>query len=173
MADKEKAANEPGLMQSTVGVLEKVIRVAAVLAFAAAGIAMGLNLPGAPATRGNPSFLDNVFASRITLFVARVLVVEGAIFLVFSMTIRTLQGDWATKAGPVDTGASNDLDDAVEDLASWKERATQAEAKVDGLETRLRETEDNLKSVLSDLETAEAKVHALEADGAGAATKNP
>lgn len=122
-------------------------------------VLMALNVPSTTPLKKNPGYLDVIFASRSVLFSARLLLVEGALFLVASIVVRILRGGWASRAGGVETAEpESDVEDAIDELAAWKDRAGAAEAKVDAMGTRLRDTEENLKSVLADLEKTEAEL---------------
>jgi len=138
--------------------LERALRLIAVVAFLVVAALMVAAYPSHVSMKQNPGYLDNIFGSRATVFAARLLVVEAGIFLGCSMLVRTLAGEWATKAGPIDTDSKSvdALDDAVEELASWKELARSAEKKAQELEERLRATEKELRDGLAALEAAEA-----------------
>lgn len=101
----------------------------------------------------NPSFVDNIFASNLVIFIARVILLLGACmlaagmyFVVISIWKRAKAGHYLTRFGPFETQAVEDLRGEVE---TWQEYWAEENRKVVELNDRI-EVSDNLIAKLQD-----------------------
>jgi hypothetical protein len=94
----------------------------AVLIAAALLLAVGLFPADLPAN-GEPSFLDTVFDNRAVIWASRLLLVSaavvlafGGIFVIASTVVRMKNGDWLRRAGPfeVSEAATGEIEGEVE-----------------------------------------------------------
>jgi hypothetical protein len=69
------------------------------------GLVYGL-VPGREPRFDKPNFLEAVFASRLTVTVARLAIVFAAAYVVISVTALISRGQWLSRVGPVQVSES-------------------------------------------------------------------
>jgi hypothetical protein len=106
--------------------------------------------------RADPDFVDSVFDSRVVVWAARMLLVSaavvlalGGVYIVVSTVIRMRNGEWLKRAGPfeVSESAAMNLEAQVE---LWRSAALDRLDEVAELQRRL-ETADRLIEQLDPL----------------------
>lgn len=123
------------------------------LAFAICAIAIGTWLavglvPADPPTPDDPSFVDNIFDSRLVIWAARLLLLStavvlavGGVFIVGSTITRMRQGDWLKRAGPFEVSEHNVLELARE-RDFWRSVAEDSHRRLIELEDQLNTPPD-------------------------------
>jgi hypothetical protein len=153
----QRSAKKPirWVSQRWFGILTIVAMVGGTLALASQ------LLPHQVPTPRNPSALDVLFDSRAAVLAVRLVLFNGAVFLVASILVRTYRGDWIFRIGSVETPDSVEPQElAVEALGAWKERAKRAEDQIEDLTERLETTQQNYQWSSMSLRRVKKKRHA-------------
>jgi hypothetical protein len=136
--------------------MERGRRVGRVVAGVGIAIALGLLAQGLypadlPVSR-NPDFIDNVFDNRGVLWAARLLLVSaavvlafGGIFIVLSIGIRMKNGEWLRRAGPFEISEGN-LTQARNEIDFWFQAALRSREEAASLRGRLEHFEESIEN---------------------------
>ena len=158
-ADPEAKRTEDAQQGSTAaGILGLLIIVGLM------GGAIWLLWPPPITTQKDAGFASQVFASRIVVFAARLLVLSaaiplavGAAFVVASILKLWQHGQWFTRFGPFEA-SKEAIGELAEQYEYWQEQALSAISEQDELRARLEETDETLAAVygrLLELESEE------------------
>jgi len=121
-------------------------------------LAVGLFPTDLPAN-GEPSFIDTIFDNRGVIWAARLLLVSaavvlafGGVFIVVSTGIRMKNGEWLRRAGPFEVSetAVSEIEGQVE---FWRDAALAGQEEVAELSERLNESDElieHLRDLLDD-----------------------
>lgn len=141
--------------------LDRWLHPLALVLMIAAGIVMAITqAPNATPLKNNPGFLDVVFNSRLVVLAARIVIVDGAIYILASLVARTAAKEWARKAGPVESGddPADDAQAAIKTLETdWPQAALDAREEIGGLKERLTATQEVAESAVRELEALEGR----------------
>ena len=113
----------------------------------------------------NPSFIDNIFASNLVIFIARVILLLGAgvlaagmFFVVLSIWKRAEAGHYLTRFGSFETEAIEDIRGQIETWpASWAEQHQEAVE----LNNRLEESDALIAMLPDELRVANIAIERL------------
>jgi hypothetical protein len=116
-------------------------------------LAKGLYPTALPAS-ANPDFVDNVFDNRAVVWAARLLLVSadvvlavGGVFVVASTLIRMKNGEWLRRAGPFEVSEVS-VDGMVGQVDYWREVALARQCEVEEAEQALDETDEEIRRLL-------------------------
>jgi hypothetical protein len=116
-------------------------------------------------TPKNPNYVDNIFASRLVVFMARVglvfawlVLAMAACFIALSVTVRIKRGEWLSRAGPFEAQVQ-----PVEDLSEALHAADDTNLE---LARNLSNRSAQLSSYSARLREARAEVEHLQAENA-------
>jgi len=136
------------------GIGRAVVKLGLGLACALAVVLLvkGLYPADLPQSR-SPDFVDNVFDNRAVLWAARLLLVSaavvlafGGIFIVLSISIRMKNGEWLRRAGPFEI-SEGPLPQTEGEADFWCRAALRNRGEADGLQEHLRRSEELLRDV--------------------------
>ena len=116
-------------------------------------------------TTANPSFVDNIFDSRVVILVVRVALIFAAGYIVISVVGLIIGRRWLSQLGPFK--ASDPiarLDQSAEELESDLQEAVDT---IQVLEQRLVESDDALAKAQTDLEVLLDHIDTIEAKKEG------
>lgn len=126
--------------------------------FALVAMAIGSYLllyPSAVPSASGSGFADNVFASAPVVFAGRLVVLSaavvlaiGAAYVVASIGSLWSRGQWFTRFGPFEI-SSEAIGDLVDEADAWRDRALNDAAEVMALRRRLADSEQETRYVLS------------------------
>lgn len=146
----EEAA--PATPETSGGAMERFYQMVGIIIFVGllvASVFAALEIwPDKIVEPSDPSWLDNIFASKTVLFGARVVLFSaaltalfGAVFTVGSIVVRMRSQHWLRRVGPFEVSeeAVSSLRDQVETL---RELAGAAEDEITQLRAQLQETEE-------------------------------
>jgi len=126
--------------------------------------------PEAHRDAANPSFIDNIFASNLVIFIARVMLLLGAgvlaagmCFVVLSIWKRAQAGHYLARFGPFETQAIEDLRGELETSRGYWAQGNQ---KVDELNERIERSDVLIESLQDELFEANAVVKILREQAA-------
>jgi hypothetical protein len=95
----------------------------------------------------NPDFIDNIFDNRAVIWAARLLLVSaavvlamGGLFTVVSTIIRMKNREWLKRAGPFEV-SENALTDLEAQIQYWRNAALSGQEEVAELRERLEESD--------------------------------
>lgn len=115
-------------------------------------LVIGLYPADLPESR-NPDFVDNIFDNRGVLWAARLLLVSaavvlafGGIFIVVSIGIRMKNGEWLRRAGPFEV-SEGPLDPVEGEAGFWCRAALESEREAAGLRERLEQFDRAFESL--------------------------
>lgn len=117
-----------------------------------------------PATK-NPSFVDNIFDSRIVILVVRVALMFAAGYIVISVVGLIVGRRWLAELGPFK--ASEPIARLDRGTEALETDLTDALETVEGLEERLIESDDALARARSDIATLLDHIDTMEAEKEG------
>jgi hypothetical protein len=113
----------------------------------------------------NPNFIDNIFASNLVIFIARVILLLGAgvlaagmSFVVLSIWKRADAGHYLTRFGPFETEAIEDIRDEVE---TWQANWAEQSQKVIELNERIEESDALIAKLHGELREANTVIESL------------
>jgi hypothetical protein len=138
-----ETVSENGTANSVLGFVVFLVLLAA-LALLLKGL-FPTDLPDA----SDPSFIDAIFNNKAVIWAARILLVSaavvlavGGIFIVASTVVRMRKGDWLKRAGPFEVSetALSEIEDQIE---FWRNTALTGQDEIAELRERL-EASDNL-----------------------------
>jgi len=150
--DREPLAGTQDVSEVTVG---QVVLVLAILAALVVGAVWGiaqLAPDDAPLPR-DPSFIDSIFANVVVIAAARLILLGGAVVLIFagiyillSIAVRMGRGQWLRRAGPFETDLEQRLSEAESFFDDWVEETN----RNDELINRLAERDEQVEQLLND-----------------------
>jgi hypothetical protein len=130
------------------------------IAVCAVGIVLlvkGLYPADLPLSR-NPDFIDIVFDNRGVIWAARLLLVSaavvlafGGVFIVVSTGIRMKNGEWLRRAGPFEVSETT-VSEIEGQLDQWRSTALARQEKVVELTERLDESDELIEGLHASLE---------------------
>jgi hypothetical protein len=103
----------------------------------------------------DPDFIDNIFDNRGVIWAARLLLVSaavvlafGGIFIVISIAIRMKNGEWLRRAGPFEI-SERSLDQARDEVVFWRRAARASQEETVSLRKQLRRSEELVEDLQS------------------------
>ncbi len=159
MADEtETGANkdEPEPWAKAIGVVA-LIALAVGVVFAVIGI-----YPNKIPASKNPSFVDDIFASRVVVLSVRIALMFAAGYVVISVVGLIIGRRWLTQVGPFRTDAP--VAELNQEAEQTQEALGSALATIDTLEERLKESDRALERSNTDLTAVLAYLDSIERD---------
>jgi hypothetical protein len=97
--------------------------------------------------QASPDFIETIFANRVVVWAARLLLVAaaavlalGGVFVALSIGIRMRSGHWLRRAGPFEI-SERVVDEVEGQLEFWRDAALESKAEISRLEERLRQSD--------------------------------
>lgn len=117
----------------------------------------------------SPSFIDNIFASNLVIFIARVMLLLGAgvlaagmFFVVLSIWKRAKAGHYLTRFGPFETQAIEDIRGEVE---TWQAYWAEENQEVTELNERIEDSDALIAKLQDELREANAAIEKWRKEG--------
>lgn len=105
--------------------------------------------------------LNTIFASRIVVGAIRIAILVAVVYVIVSMIVWAMRGEFLTGAGPIQIGKSAKA--AAEDRDNLAVELSTARQTISNLEGRLEETAEALDNTGRDLDLALEYISTLEA----------
>jgi hypothetical protein len=139
---------ENGLSERTATIIGWVLLVL----LAGGVVALGLTIyPNELRSKNSPNFIDNIFDSRLVIFIVRVVILAAAVYAVASVVGLILNRQWIERIGPVQV-AQSVAEYERQNIALSYELADAAET-IEALQERLDESDTALEQAESDIQT--------------------
>jgi hypothetical protein len=97
--------------------------------------------------QASPGFIETVFANRLVVWAARLLLVSaaavlafGGVFIAVSIGIRMKSGHWLRRAGPFEI-SERAVDEVEGQLEFWRDAALESRIEISRLEEQLRRSD--------------------------------
>jgi hypothetical protein len=122
------------------------------------GLVLGLAPDDVP-TKKNPGFIDNIFDSPVVIAAARIVLLSGAVVLLFgglyivaSVLVRMGRQEWLRRAGWFESQVGEEVEEGLEQ-AEWAfDRWLEALEENEQLEERLAERDEAIETLLEQRE---------------------
>ena len=154
----EDTAFKSDARQEQIPLWHTLVGIAALLALGvAAALAVAQIYPSRLSTTKNPSFVDNIFDSRVVILLIRVALIFAAGYVVISVVGLIVGRRWLAELGPFK--ASEPIDRVERGAEIFDTDLGDARETIEGLQRRLVESDDALAQARLEIEFLVDRIH--------------